>query len=103
MIVGGVTQLLSPQPKLKKPSERADNTPSYNFSGPVNTSAQGHPVPLLYGEMIVGSAVASAGINIKDNGYAPVNSAPTGGGRAWTSADGTLNTAGAYTYGGGAA
>ncbi|HNQ32149.1 MAG TPA: hypothetical protein PKJ93_00055, partial [Methanoculleus sp.] len=34
--------------------------------GPVNTMAQGHPVPVGYGEMIVGSAVISAGIEIDE-------------------------------------
>lgn len=39
-----------------------DNKPSYTFNGAVNTSAQGYPVPVGYGRMIVGSAVISAGI-----------------------------------------
>ncbi|HCW20974.1 MAG TPA: phage tail protein, partial [Achromobacter sp.] len=43
-----------------------DNGASYNFNGPVNTSAQGIPVPVLYGRMIVGSAVISAGIYAED-------------------------------------
>ena len=72
MIVGGVIQLLTPQPKGAKGRDRPDNAPSYVFSGAVNTQAQGNPVPLLYGRMIVGSAVASAGINAED--YSPVSS-----------------------------
>ena len=43
-----------------------DNGASYNFNGPVNTTAQGNPVPLLYGEMFVGSATISAGIYSED-------------------------------------
>lgn len=39
-----------------------DNKPSYTFNGAVNTFAQGYPVPVGYGRMIVGSAVISAGI-----------------------------------------
>lgn len=39
-----------------------DNKPSYTFNGAINTSAQGYPVPVGYGRMIVGSAVISAGI-----------------------------------------
>jgi predicted phage tail protein len=39
-----------------------ENKPSFLFDGPVNTIAQGHPVPVGYGEMYVGSAVISAGI-----------------------------------------
>ncbi len=33
---------------------------------PVNTRAQGNPVPLLYGQMIVSSAVLSDGIYAED-------------------------------------
>ena len=32
----------------------------------VNVTAQGNPVPLLYGEMIVGSATISQGIYAED-------------------------------------
>jgi len=72
MILGGVIQLLTPVPKGAKGRDRPDNAPSYVFSGAVNTQAQGNPVPLLYGRMIVGSAVVSAGINAED--YSPVSS-----------------------------
>lgn len=58
MVLGGVVSLLSPQ---QKTNNNASGT-SYNFSGATNTIAQGNPVPLLYGEMIVGSAVINAGI-----------------------------------------
>ena len=69
MIAGGVVQLLSPQPRQLKSGDRPDNQPSYVFNGAVNTQAQGNPVPVLYGRMIVGSAVISAGIHAED--YAP--------------------------------
>jgi predicted phage tail protein len=63
MIAGGIVQMLSPQPKLNKGgADSAANQASYVFSGAVNTTAQGNPVPVLYGRMIVGSAVISAGI-----------------------------------------
>ena len=66
MVIGGVVQLLSPQQTYDSAaSERPENKPSYNFNGPVNTTAQGHPVPLCYGRMIVGSAVISAGIETR--------------------------------------
>lgn len=62
MILGGVAQLLSPTATTTSGSgESADNTPSYNFNGPVNTTAQGHPVPIAYGRIMTGSAVISAG------------------------------------------
>ena len=39
---------------------------SYTFSGPVNTTAQGQPVPVGYGRLIVGGAVISAGITTEE-------------------------------------
>jgi predicted phage tail protein len=66
MVVGGIVQMLSPQPKGLKNGDGPNNDPSYSFAGPVNTEAQGHPVPLVYGRGIVGSAVISAGIAAED-------------------------------------
>ncbi len=64
LVIGGVIQLLSPTPKTDSGmgSEDPLHRPSYNFNGPVNTTAQGHPVPLAYGKVICGSAVISAGL-----------------------------------------
>jgi predicted phage tail protein len=47
-------------------ADQAENKASYNFNGPINTTAQGNPVPLGYGRKIVGSAVVSAGIYSED-------------------------------------
>ncbi|GAB5345929.1 tail assembly protein [Pseudomonas sp. M5A4_2d] len=66
MAMGGVMQLMSPMPKGLGTMDRPDNRPSYSFNGPVNTSIQGSPVGLLYGELTVGSAVVSAGIYTQD-------------------------------------
>ena len=66
MILGGVVQMLSPQQKGLSTRNGPKNEPSYTFNGPVNTTAQGGPVPLGYGRMIVGSAVISAGIYSAD-------------------------------------
>ena len=55
-----------PTPKATEPSERPENKPSYSFNGAVNTTAQGHPVPVGYGRLIVGSAVISAGIDVDE-------------------------------------
>ena len=62
LALGGVMQMLAPAPKAQMPTERPENKPSYVFNGPVNTTAQGHPVPVGYGRMIVGSSVISAGL-----------------------------------------
>jgi predicted phage tail protein len=66
MVLGGVMQLLSPQQRGLASTNSADNGASYNFNGPVNTQVQGNPVPLLFGEMLVGSAVASGSIYTED-------------------------------------
>ncbi|AZE59653.1 MULTISPECIES: tail assembly protein [Pseudomonas fluorescens group] len=66
MAMGGVMQLMSPMPKGLSTMDRPDNRSSYSFNGPVNTSIQGGPVGLLYGELTVGSAVVSAGIYAQD-------------------------------------
>jgi predicted phage tail protein len=77
LALGGVAQLLTPVPRMAGPgastsagiakSARADdNDPrkNYSFSGIQNTSRQGVPVPVIYGEVIVGSVVISAGIDV---------------------------------------
>lgn len=63
-VAGGVYQMLVPVPKSPQPPEAPNNMPSYNFNGPVNTSAQGQPVPICYGRLIVGGGVVSAGIAV---------------------------------------
>jgi predicted phage tail protein len=69
MMLGGVIQMLSPQQQQQSAKDSPENGTSYNFNGPVNTTAQGNPVPVLYGRMIVGSAVISAGIMAQDQAY----------------------------------
>lgn len=66
LMMSGITQLLSPQQKGLSARNSPANEPSYTFNGVVNTTAQGGPVPLGYGRMIVGSAVISAGIYSAD-------------------------------------
>jgi len=66
MLAGGVAALLTPQTKGLGAADEVTNRPSYAFNGPVNTVAQGNAIPVLYGELIVGSAVISAGIFAED-------------------------------------
>ena len=63
LVLGGVSQMLTPVPKSAKMAERPTNLPSFVFDGAVNTTAQGNPVPVCYGRMIVGSQVISAGLS----------------------------------------
>lgn len=66
MAVGGVVQMLSPQVAGLRMRQDPDNKPSYAFGGPVNTTASGNPVPLLYGQREIGGAIISAGIYAED-------------------------------------
>ena len=64
LVLGGLAQLLTPTPKVPTgPDTQNDPRKSYSFSGIQNTSRQGVPVPIVYGETIVGSVVISAGID----------------------------------------
>ena len=64
LVLGGVAQLLTPTPKIPTgPDTQNDPRKTYSFSGVQNTSRQGVPVPIVYGETIVGSVVISAGID----------------------------------------
>ena len=64
LILGGVAQLLTPTPRANQGADSQDDPrKSYSFSGIQNTSRQGVPVPIVYGETVVGSVVISAGID----------------------------------------
>lgn len=64
LVLGGVAQLLTPTPRVGVQED--DPRRSYSFSGIQNTSRQGVPVPIVYGETLVGSVVISAGIDTED-------------------------------------
>lgn len=66
MAIGGVVQMLSPQPKGIGAKDDPNNQPSYSMNGTINTQAQGNPVPLAYGRIKVGSAIISGGIYAED-------------------------------------
>ncbi|HEN3579750.1 TPA: tail assembly protein [Yersinia enterocolitica] len=66
MMLGGVVQMLSPQVGGLASRQSPDNKPSYAFGGPVNSTAQGNPVGVLYGKRRIGGAVISAGIYAED-------------------------------------
>lgn len=66
LAVSGVISSLTTQAVTDSAGDKEGNRASYNFNGPVNTEAQGNPVPILYGELIIGSAVISAGIFTED-------------------------------------
>nr|WP_314590678.1 tail assembly protein [uncultured Serratia sp.] len=66
MMIGGVIQMLSPMQGGLGRREDPDNKPSYAFGGPVNTVAQGNPIPIGYGKRRIGGAIISAGIYAED-------------------------------------
>jgi predicted phage tail protein len=77
--LGGVAQMLTPVPRIAPPAAMSGYSPtytgqtmresemdpqkSYSFSGIQNTSVQGTPVPIIYGETVVGSVVISANVS----------------------------------------
>lgn len=65
MALSGVASLISPQPQLGI-SDAPENTPNKTLDGPVNTISSGRPVPIAYGEVMVGSATISAGVYSSD-------------------------------------
>ncbi|AVN34584.1 tail assembly protein [Serratia marcescens] len=66
LALGGIVQMLSPQMGGLRMRQDQDNKPSYAFGGPVNTTAQGNPVGVLYGTREIGGAIISAGIYTED-------------------------------------
>lgn len=64
LMMGGVSMLISPQ-AANQAVRQADNSDSFYFDGPQNTTSQGNPVQLIYGEeILVGSQVVSSSITI---------------------------------------
>ena len=61
LILGGVAQLLTKMPKAEGFKD-SDDLKSSSFSNLANMTAQGAPVPLIYGKMMVGSKVLSQGV-----------------------------------------
>lgn len=68
MLMSGVSMMLTPTPTMPDYSqrERPEDRPSFLYNGPVNTMEQGGPVPLIYGQMILGSTVLQAEMDIEE-------------------------------------
>ena len=60
LVLGGVGDMLTPVPTISEMEQ--DPKLSFNFSGIQNTSRAGVAVPVIYGEILTGSVVVSAGI-----------------------------------------
>jgi len=61
MVMSGIAQMLAPDPV-----DTPETPKNYYFNGPVNTTKQGTPVPVAYGQVLVGGAVISAQIVSQD-------------------------------------
>tara|TARA_A100001201_G_scaffold64651_1_gene60854 strand:+ start:40 stop:633 length:594 start_codon:yes stop_codon:yes gene_type:complete len=59
----GVNELLFPVPKPQEFNNEEDPRISFSFSGIQNTSRAGTSHPIVYGEIVTGSVVISAGID----------------------------------------
>ena len=64
LLLQGIAQLITPTPVV--PDEDNDPAKSYNFSGVQQTSKEGYPVPIVYGDIITGSVVISTGVEEDD-------------------------------------
>ena len=65
LLLGGISMLLTPVPK--DPGERKPT--SFTFDGPLNAGNEGGPIPLLYGELIVGGVTIASDISSSASGY----------------------------------
>lgn len=67
LAITGITQLLAPGPEV----DSAETNENYLFNGPVNTVSQGIPVPVAYGELVVGGATISVNYSTTPFGRNP--------------------------------
>ena len=63
LVLSGVSDMLFPMPQQQSFSTEEDPRLSFSFSGVQNTSRAGTPVPIVYGEIFIGSVVISAAID----------------------------------------
>ena len=61
LVLNGVSEMLFPMPKPEMPED--DPRISFSFSGVQNTSRAGTAHPIVYGEIVTGAVVISAGID----------------------------------------
>ena len=65
--LGGVAQMLASSPNTDYgSSEKQDERRSYLFSGPTNAVEPGTSIPVVYGEVYVGSITVSGGLSVEN-------------------------------------
>ena len=65
LVLSSIADVISPPPQT--PDFDDDPRNNYNFSGQANISREGVPVPVVYGETVVGSLVISLGLNVEED------------------------------------
>ncbi|UIN00100.1 tail assembly protein [Yersinia ruckeri] len=68
LVLGGVAQMLSPQPNAPHIAQTDNGKQNTYFSSLDNLVAQGNPLPVLYGEMQIGGRVISQELSTRDEG-----------------------------------
>jgi len=68
LFAGGMMAIISPTPKVNTYGDRetADSRPGFLFDGPLNTTEQGGPVPLIFGRLVSGSTLISSALDTED-------------------------------------
>ena len=69
LVLSGVSDMLFPLPEPKEFTNEEDPRISFSFSGVQNTSRAGTSHPIVYGEIVTGSVVISAGIDTNPVSY----------------------------------
>ena len=66
LVLGGVAQMISPQPPSLPEIDNDPRNPANNFgfSGIQQSAREGSTIPVVYGETVVGSIIISQGLNV---------------------------------------
>ncbi len=66
LAITGISMALAPGPETDIPEGAEEEAKAQFFNGPANVSKEGIPIPLLYGELIVGGAAIYSSLNTAD-------------------------------------
>ena len=66
----GISMMLSPGPETDIPDQLEEEAKGKLFDGPANVTKQDIPIPLLYGELLVGGATIYSSVITQDDGVA---------------------------------
>ena len=66
----GISMMLAPGPETDIPDQLEEEAKGKLFDGPANVAKQDIPIPLLYGELLVGGATIYSSVITQDSGLA---------------------------------